>query len=120
MSSTDRIDPVTGVHYTGRMVGETGMISYFSRTPDGNPLGTVFCWQGKWSSAYAEDGKHRSLRALTRRMMVRRASRDLDRAINQWIADNSHVVLTSMGMTAMQASSAIRDAVMALSPVTAP
>lgn len=120
MSDTDRIDLVTGVRYTGRMIHDNGTVSYFSRTPDGRPIGTVFCWAGKWSSVHDADGKHRSLRALSRRMMLRRASDDLSQVIQQWLTDNVRVTLSSQTVAAEVASMALHSAIMNLNPVTAP
>ena len=114
MSDTDRIDLVTGVRYTGRMIHDSGNISYFSRRADGATLGTVFFWAGEWSSVHEEDGKHRCLRALSKRMLVRKASADLSQVIQQWAAENSFVALTSTGMSADQASDRIHNAIMAL------
>lgn len=119
MSDTDRIDLVTGVRYTGRMIHDSGNISYFSRTADGRALGTVFFWAGKWSSVYDQDGKHRSLRALSKRMILRRASDELSRVINAWMDENSPVVMTATGMSADQASDRLRDMIMALDVRTA-
>ena len=128
MASTDRIDTVTGVHYIDRVTDpKSGMTSYFSRTPDGKPLGTVFRWNGKWNSAYNEDGKHRSLRALSKQMMARKAMEDLDRLIQQWVTENKRTAvvalatLTNRGTPADDGASAmLSQAIMNLKPVTAP
>lgn len=114
MSDTDRIDLVTGVRYTGRMIHDNGTISYFSRRADGVPIGTVFFWQGEWSSVYDADGKHRSLRALSRRMMLRRTSADLSRVIGAWMVENVPAIMSATGMTADQAADRIHNAIMAL------
>lgn len=70
MIKMDRIDKTTGIGYRGRMVSDSGMVSYMA-WDSGSPLGTVFKWHGKWSSAYSQDGEHRTLRALSIRMRER-------------------------------------------------
>lgn len=59
------------ITHTDRMVSDSGMISYCARS-GGWMIGTVFNHGGRWSSAYDEDGTHRTRKALVKAMLDRR------------------------------------------------